>query len=443
MIINQTGVSAAFTFAGTGDEFIVAGVITNAATPSDPVILSGQAGNKVTNAGLIASLGAGDAITLTGGGTVVNSGAISGAVSSSGTLSFTSTGRFTGFVVNPQDSLATGSTITNRGTMVFAETPGATAHSANAVIELGDSNDTVINSGKILGDVLLGGGADVYDGRGGGILGTVYGGLGDDLYYLSTATTLSDIGGTDTVNARMAYVLGVGFENLTLGGFGSFKGTGNAAGNVLTGNTGNNVLDGLGGNDTLLGGIGHDTLRGGANADSLDGQAGNDAVNGGYGNDTVSGGAGADTVLGDTGLDLLSGGADNDSLDGGIGADTMDGGEGNDVLNGGAFGKDVITGGLGADRFVYATASDSFATAAADVITDFEVGIDRIDISALGDSAFAFMDSAAFSLTEASVRVSAGVATTIVSMDLDHDGMADMQILLTGALALTAGDFVL
>ncbi len=445
-VINQSGVSSPFSFAVTGDEYVVAGVITNLGGAGVSVISSAQAGNKITNAGQISSLGTGDAITLLGGGTVSNAGVISGAITTTSTMTFTNAaaGRFAGFVVSSQDALSPGSVITNRGTMVFNDALGGSAHVAGAVIGLGASNDTVVNSGKIVGDILLGGGNDIFDGRGGSVLGTVNGGLGDDLYYLSQATTIVDGGGLDSVNARFSATLASGIENLTLGGFGNFYGTGNSLANVMTGNGSNNGLDGQGGNDTLLGGVGNDTLLGGTNNDSLDGQTGNDAVSGGYGNDIAAGGDGNDRVNGDTGTDALSGGTGLDTLDGGIGADTMDGGDDADLMIGGAFGTDVMMGGLGADTFRFLTASDSFATLAADVITDFVAGVDKIDLSALTDTPLAFMGSALLSMSVASVRVTAGSGgTTVISVDLNHDRTADMQIILTGALALTVTDFLL
>ena len=80
MIINQTGVSVPFVFAGTGDTYVVAGVITNLGSPTSSVIRSGQSGNMITNTGRIACFGAGDAITHAGGGTVANSDLLSGAI---------------------------------------------------------------------------------------------------------------------------------------------------------------------------------------------------------------------------------------------------------------------------------------------------------------------------------------------------------------------------
>ena len=119
----------------------------------------------ITNNGHIASFGAGDAITLAGGGTVANSGLISGAITASSTLTFANTGRFAGFVAGTQNALSAGSGITNRGTMVFADAPGNSVHSPNAVIALGAGNDTVTNSGKVVGDIHLGQGDNVFDGR--------------------------------------------------------------------------------------------------------------------------------------------------------------------------------------------------------------------------------------------------------------------------------------
>lgn len=73
----------------------------------------------------------------------------------------------------------------------------------------------------------------------------------------------------------------------------------------------------------------------------------------------------AGTLTGTTGGDLLIGGA---------GADTITAGGGADILTDGA-GTDRMTGGAGADIFVLA------ADGQADVITDFQVGLDRIDLS--------------------------------------------------------------
>lgn len=64
-------------------------------------------------------------------------------------------------------------------------------------------------------------------------------------------------------------------------------------------------------------------------------------------------------------------------IDGGAGRDALVGTAGDDVLTGG-FGADTLTGGLGRDTFVYTDMRD-----AADTVTDFVPGSDRIDLSAL------------------------------------------------------------
>lgn len=82
----------------------------------------------------------------------------------------------------------------------------------------------------------------------------------------------------------------------------------------------------------------------------------------------MTGGNGADTLTGGDGADLLIGGAGNDFLNGGQGSDVLMDGVGSDSLQGGA----------GADLFVMA------ADGATDRILDFQVGIDRLDLSAWG-----------------------------------------------------------
>lgn len=76
----------------------------------------------------------------------------------------------------------------------------------------------------------------------------------------------------------------------------------------------------------------------------------------------------ADTLTGSTGDDLMSGLAGDDVLSGGAGADVLQDGNGADTLSGQA----------GADTFVLSR------DGALDRITDFEPGVDRLDLSAWG-----------------------------------------------------------
>lgn len=81
-----------------------------------------------------------------------------------------------------------------------------------------------------------------------------------------------------------------------------------------------------------------------------------------------SGGPGAETLSGDAARDLIAGGPGDDVLSGGRGEDIL--------VDGG--GSDVLRGGPGRDVFVMA------ADGVADRIIDFELGLDRLDLSLLG-----------------------------------------------------------
>jgi Ca2+-binding RTX toxin-like protein len=113
------------------------------------------------------------------------------------------------------------------------------------------------------------------------------------------------------------------------------------------------------------------TVRGTQNSDDITGGAGADTLAGNAGNDVVRGGLGADSITGDAG---------NDTLLGEAGADVVDGGAGNDAITGGT-GADALTGGTGTDIFNYSDVTQSTG-AAADVISDFASGTDKISITA-------------------------------------------------------------
>ncbi|MBX2855483.1 MAG: M10 family metallopeptidase C-terminal domain-containing protein [Rhodobacteraceae bacterium] len=87
---------------------------------------------------------------------------------------------------------------------------------------------------------------------------------------------------------------------------------------------------------------------------------------------------GQNRVIAGDGVDVVLTNGGDDTIDGGLGSDTLDGGAGADVLIGGA-GDDFLTGGEGADVFVV-DASD-FNDSIGDFITDFEVGVDSLELS--------------------------------------------------------------
>ena len=128
--------------------------------------------------------------------------------------------------------------------------------------------------------------------------------------------------------------------------------------------------------------------------------------------------------------------------------ETLNGAAGNDTLFGGRLG-DVLTGGAGADHFAYLRIEDS-PDASRDRITDFERGLDRIDLSAIdagtasGDQAFLWRGSSGFvGGGQGSARVSVSSGSTVVSIDIGDGGAAEMRITLSGIHALGASDFIL
>jgi subtilisin-like proprotein convertase family protein len=158
----------------------------------------------------------------------------------------------------------------------------------------------------------------------------------------------------------------------------------------------------------------------------------------GDGNDTVHGNGEHNRLHGGRGNDGLAGGDGNDSLYGGAGDDRLFGGAGDDRLVGGT-GRDALTGNAGVDYFVFQTAADSPVGSGRDVITDFEVGIDKIVFL---DDATTFIGSIGFRGEAGSVRAVMNSVNTVVEVDVDGDRIADMQIQLNGRKVLSAGDFL-
>ena len=157
-------------------------------------------------------------------------------------------------------SFAGGTTdVINNG---FMKTLDTTAYAG------GDGIDTFINNGLIRGDVLLGGGDDFYNDRGGRTIGQVLGGAGSDIYVVSSYKTRifedesREANNNDIVRSSVTYLLdGHGeIETLVLTGRGNISGFGNEYDNVIIGNRGNNKIDGGDGSDDLTGGAGRDTF---------------------------------------------------------------------------------------------------------------------------------------------------------------------------------------
>jgi len=114
-------------------------------------------------------------------------------------------------------------------------------------------------------------------------------------------------------------------------------------------------------------------------------------------------------------------------------------------------GRDFIKCGTGVDHFIYNAITDS-STNLPDHIAGFQVGVDKIDLSALATAYGVSKGSlslvgATFSGEAGQVRqfeaLSGTTKLTRIEIDLNGDKLADMRIELTGAPKLSGIDFLL
>lgn len=332
----------------------------------------------------------------------------------------------------------------------------------NDNIKSGSGNDKI--SGGAGDDTIdAANGADIIDGGEG--TDTLTGGEGDDDISGDEGNDIIKAdAGKDTVDG------GVGNDTVN-GGEDDDKIAGGDGDDTLSGDAGKDTIDGGAGNDTIKAGADDDKVTGGDGDDTLNGEAGNDTIEGGKGKDTIHGDDGTDTLKGDDGADKLfgdggndtiDGGADADEINGGDGDDTVTGGDGDDTLLGGAgkdkidggagvdkitggTGADTLTGGAGADTYIYLSKDDSGTTADSfDIITDFDVATDKVDLAAiLASDTFDFIstEGGAFTGTGAEVRWDKDGGKTFIEIDVDGNGTADMKIELDDSVDLTASNF--
>ena len=269
---------------------------------------------NLVNSGTI--IGEQTAIDLSGGFTgnrIVNSGTILGSEAIYGLASRTAD-----------------VTIINSG---LIEGTFGSAIALNDAVVLGDF---VVNTGLIIGSVVLGGGDDVFDNRGGRLSGAATGGSGNDWFRPGADGEFFDGGtGTDLLDFRA----GGGAVEIALDG--AWDATAWAEGDSYTGFE--NVI-GTAFADRIGGDTGANVLKGAGGADSLYGQAGADALIGGGGADSLIGGAGNDSFrfdrlseCGDRILDFSSAAAgDNDRF----------------LISAAGFGGGLVTGALAPAQFV-------------------------------------------------------------------------------------------
>ena len=112
-----------------------------------------------------------------------------------------------------------------------------------------------------------------------------------------------------------------------------------------------------------------DVLEGTNESDTIWARDGDDMMFGRNGDDYLDGGNGHDVIFGESGNDIINGSLNDDYLDGGAG---------DDVLYDG-FGNDRLFGNIGADQFIISQNKGDV-----DLITDFDVNEDVLDLSLFG-----------------------------------------------------------
>jgi Ca2+-binding RTX toxin-like protein len=267
--------------------------------------IEGTTGVTIQNFGTIESAES-EAILLTNNNSIINTGLISGTTG----VHFNSSG----LNIN---------LLTNTGTISGLGFGGI-------AIQGGSALEAIVNSGTIVGSVLLGDGTDSFDGRGGHVvfgfvdLGAgndvgIGGDFGDGFSGGDGNDTVKGNGGNDSFGASGSADDG---NDLFDGGDGTDEYSALNAVDKVTINLEEGVAFGTSiGRDTLInvedatGSHLDDFIFGNAGANTLFGSGGLDTMSGGAGNDTISGDAGNDIITGGAGADFLTGGADNDTFD--------------------------------------------------------------------------------------------------------------------------------
>ena len=318
---------------------------------------------------------------------------------------------------------------------------------SDRIVGLGGA-DTLI--GLTGDDILIGGtGADILNG-GAGIDTVGFGGSATAVR-VDIRSTGGGLGGDAHGDTYLS------IENI----FGSLHNDtliGNSGDNGISANGGNDLLFGLDGNDYLNGMDGNDTLIGGTGADRLIGGNGDDTASyfqatSGVTVNLATGGTGGEAA-GDTyvSIERIIGSNHADDLTGDGAQNTISGGAGDDRIDG-AGGRDTLVGNAGADTFVFSSAAESAAGFAnRDTVSDFVDGQDLLDFTAIdantgtgADDAFNFIGTSTFSGTAGELRYFTNTTfnLTLVQGDINGDGVADVEVVLTGIHTLSSDDFLL
>lgn len=292
-------------------------------------------------------------------------------------ISLAASAQITGHIGIDSDVAATDTRIINAGTVAGGYI-GVAAYSLRCA---------VTNRGEIFG--LYGIYTALHDGatlsNSGLIEGEKIGILATDTHSATTTrTTITNsgqiVGGDWGISSTYEGSTTDGFGNVSLVNSGTISGM---LGSFVAAKTG---ADSVTNSGTMIGNVrleGGDDIYTATSTGRVQG-----TILGGAGNDSITGGDFADSMDGGGGNDTLSGGGEGDTLSGRAGRDVLTGGDGSDRLVGGADG-DTLSGGAGGDVFVFEKLNGN------DVVTDFQNGIDKIDIQAFGIDPASFASAVA------------------------------------------------
>ncbi|WP_299474328.1 calcium-binding protein [Cypionkella sp.] len=311
---NDIGADTRATLSQSGESLTVLNGVTIGATSGDAIELNGNAMRVTVNGSVFAAnsgitvgdqkssgdevfIGRSGSITAggTGGVTIFNAGthvtnlgeitgdyaAIYVAANAGNAVTILNDGTMFGGANAIYNSFSSKVVITNTGS-IFAGSGHSFASSDNST-----SQDIILNRGSMTGDIMFALGDDTYDGRGGTIDGTVYGGGGSDTFIAGLSEETFDGGaGTDILDfsksGKLTVSLANGIQNTGAADGDTYTGIENVKGSLygddkIYGDAGANALYGQGGNDVLSGGAGKDRLVGGVGTDALTGGMGDDS----------------------------------------------------------------------------------------------------------------------------------------------------------------------
>ncbi|MHC2017622.1 hypothetical protein [Methylobacterium sp. CM6247] len=296
-------------------------------------------------------------------------------------------------------------------------------------------------------------GNNIIDGKQG--LDTLIGLSGNDIYIVDNAgDKVIELNGegNDTIKTSTSYALneGISIENIRTASESAninINLSGNEISNKITGNAGKNILNGGEGGDFLSGKAGDDTYIISEMGDKV-------FETTGQGSDTVQAMRSYTLAAGqsiETLRTTAEAGTAAINLTGNELANKLVGNAGANILTGGGT-ADSLYGRGGADTFLFKALADSASAASGrDTIQDFvrsqgdRIDLHLIDAVAGGvvNQAFKFIGAAGFHDKAGELRSVSSGSNTLVSGDVDGNGVADFSILLKGALTLQAGDFIL